>query len=162
MMWSSAIIAKVLLTDLSCSATAKSQPVVIVGATILVSPIPVIVDRRLPSPLYAHSHLVVCSVEDPATKRHRPRNYVEQLEERVRLLELQLHEANSQSSTACEPSASQSSTLTEPDLEHTKEGYTGDCEDDLASMVGTLSLNAAGAEPTYLGPSSTFAFTRFV
>lgn len=33
---------------------------------------------------------------------------------------------------------------------------------DLASQVGTLSLNAAGAEPQYLGPSSTFAFARLI
>jgi hypothetical protein len=29
-------------------------------------------------------------------------------------------------------------------------------------MIGTLSLNAAGAEPHYLGSSSAFAFARFV
>ena len=33
---------------------------------------------------------------------------------------------------------------------------------DLSSMIGTLSLNAAGAEPHYLGSSSAFAFARFV
>lgn len=33
---------------------------------------------------------------------------------------------------------------------------------DLSSMIGTLSLNAAGAEPPYLGSSSAFAFARFV
>ena len=33
---------------------------------------------------------------------------------------------------------------------------------DLSSMVGTLSLNAAGAEPRYLGSSSVFAFARFI
>ena len=39
-----------------------------------------------------------------------------------------------------------------------------DTEDlqDLASKVGTLSLNAAGAEPHYLGSSSTFAFARLI
>lgn len=34
--------------------------------------------------------------------------------------------------------------------------------EDLASKVGTLSLNAAGAEPHYLGSSSTFAFARLL
>ncbi|KAF5640181.1 positive regulator of purine utilization [Fusarium sp. NRRL 25303] len=34
--------------------------------------------------------------------------------------------------------------------------------DDLSSMIGTLSLNAAGAEPSYLGASSAFAFARFI
>ncbi|KAF5706694.1 positive regulator of purine utilization [Fusarium mundagurra] len=34
--------------------------------------------------------------------------------------------------------------------------------DDLSSMIGTLSLNAAGAEPSYLGASSAFAFARFM
>lgn len=31
-----------------------------------------------------------------------------------------------------------------------------------SSIIGTLSLNAAGAEPRYLGSSSAFAFARFV
>ncbi|KAH7177064.1 putative transcriptional activator protein acu-15 [Dactylonectria macrodidyma] len=34
--------------------------------------------------------------------------------------------------------------------------------DQLASKVGLLSLNAAGAEPHYLGSSSTFAFSRLI
>lgn len=33
---------------------------------------------------------------------------------------------------------------------------------DLASKVGVLTLNAAGAEPHYLGSSSAFAFSRIV
>lgn len=34
--------------------------------------------------------------------------------------------------------------------------------DELSSKVGLLSLNAAGAEPYYLGSSSTFAFSRLI
>jgi hypothetical protein len=34
--------------------------------------------------------------------------------------------------------------------------------DELASKAGLLSLNAAGAEPYYLGSSSTFAFSRLI
>ena len=38
----------------------------------------------------------------------------------------------------------------------------GSTVDNLASKVGTLSLNAAGAEPHYLGSSSAFAFARLI
>lgn len=71
-----------------------------------------------------------------------------QLEQRIILLEDQLREAKS--STAHESNDSW-----EADFELAK-------DDDLSSMIGTLSLNAAGSEPTYLGSSSVFAFTRFV
>lgn len=37
-----------------------------------------------------------------------------------------------------------------------------DALNDLASKVGMLSLNAAGAEPLYLGSSSVFAFSHLI
>jgi hypothetical protein len=37
-----------------------------------------------------------------------------------------------------------------------------DEDDDLSSIIGTLSLNTAGSEPTFLGSSSAFAFSRFL
>lgn len=43
-----------------------------------------------------------------------------------------------------------------------KDHVLGDGYDELASKVGLLSLNAAGAEPHYLGSSSTFAFSRII
>lgn len=102
----------------------------------------------------------MCFVEDPTTKRQQPRNYLEQLEQRVLLLETQLREANW--SAACDLNTSPHSQRVTP-FEHVSTvDEDGHESDDLSSMIGTLSLNAAGAEPSYLGPSSTFAFTRFV
>ncbi|KAM3498927.1 hypothetical protein MY10362_007789 [Beauveria mimosiformis] len=95
---------------------------------------------------------LTCVVEDPSTKRHQPRDYLHQLEQRVALLEEQLQEAKSGQAPA---PGRESDASWDADLDRS-EG------DDLASMVGTLSLNATGSEPTYLGPSSVYAFTRFL
>ncbi|KAK4949750.1 hypothetical protein LTR10_011592 [Elasticomyces elasticus] len=118
-----------------------------------------------------------CLVEDPTTKRHQPRNYLEILEERVAYLEgilahqnqadsilgsLQqdaLHQEESQPRT---PTIARSSTY-----EHRSPSTLADAYErrdevgDLAAKVGMLSL-AAGAEPHYLGSSSTFAFSRVI
>ncbi|KPM37048.1 hypothetical protein AK830_g9524 [Neonectria ditissima] len=118
-------------------------------------------DGQVPSCSNCRRNSLVCLVEDPATKRHQPRNYLETLEQRVNLLEGMLREArpslaesisspNRQLNTNNRPS----DTLTAGDEHHELS--------DLSSMAGTLSLNAAGAEPHYLGPSSTFAFSRFI
>lgn len=88
-----------------------------------------------------------CFIEDPSTKRQQPRDYLEQLEQRVAVLEDQLREAESATSR---DTASWDANFDQSDA------------DDLSSMIGTLSLNAAGSEPTYLGPSSVFAFSRFL
>lgn len=105
---------------------------------------------------------VVCLVEDPATKRQQPRNYLEILEHRVESLEGMLREL--QPSFATESTASPSSQV--PTNNHRPSTVTTEEDSpdlsDLSSMVGTLSINAAGAEPHYLGPSSVFAFTRFI
>lgn len=125
-----------------------------------------------------------CLVEDPATKRHRPRNYLETLEQRVAFLEGVLKDyrpdlANDHlvqedhrrqegqtdpavfNSAADQPyGLSVSSTLTPPNNDC--ETDENDAINDLASKAGLLSLNAAGAEPHYLGPSSTFAFSRLI
>ncbi|CAM1503165.1 Fc.00g079410.m01.CDS01 [Cosmosporella sp. VM-42] len=125
----------------------------------------------------------VCLVEDPATGRHRPRNYVETLEQRVAFLEGILkgyrpdlandhlfrwdpHGLDTQTgSSARVPVDDQlnsppgPSTLSKADDE-TEEHDDG--LDELASKAGLLSLNAAGAEPHYLGSSSTFAFSRLI
>ena len=102
----------------------------------------------------------MCFVEDPATKRQHPRNYLEQLEQRVLLLESQLRDANSY--TPCTSSSSQNDRLATHYEQSSAVEEDGNELGDLSSMIGTLSLNAAGAEPSYLGPSSTFAFSRFV
>ncbi|KIV78792.1 hypothetical protein PV11_06402 [Exophiala sideris] len=118
-----------------------------------------------------------CLVEDPTTKRHQPRNYLEILEERVAYLEGilahqnqadsilgspqqdPLHQEESQPRT---PTIARSSTY-----EHRSPSTLTDAHErrdevgDLAAKVGMLSL-AAGAEPHYLGSSSTFAFSRVI
>ncbi|CAH0020493.1 unnamed protein product [Clonostachys rhizophaga] len=97
---------------------------------------------------------MLCLVEDPATKRQQPRNYLETLEERVRFLEDKLRESDLEGPTA--------SPSNEPSTFYSRTGSEQHELSDLSSMIGTLSLSAAGAEPHYLGSSSVFAFARFV
>ncbi|KAJ4253809.1 hypothetical protein NW762_010204 [Fusarium torreyae] len=109
----------------------------------------------------AAQRLVACFIEDPLTKRHQPRNYLETLEQRVVLLEEQLRKARS--SVADEPSPlANSQAIASPEQASTTTVDERYELDDLSSMIGTLSLNAAGAEPSYLGASSIFAFARFM
>ena len=108
---------------------------------------------------------IVCLIEDPATKRHQPRNYLETLEQRVALLEGVLREVQPNAISGYFPTGdSQQTQITsnegQPNTRTTDDDV--DSHDDLATMVGTLSLNAAGAEPHYLGSSSVFAFSRFM
>uniref|UniRef100_A0A8H7KA26 Xylanolytic transcriptional activator regulatory domain-containing protein n=1 Tax=Bionectria ochroleuca TaxID=29856 RepID=A0A8H7KA26_BIOOC len=98
--------------------------------------------------------ILVCLVEDPATKRQQPRNYLETLEDRVRFLEGKLRESDLEGSTA--------SPSNEPSTFYPRSSSEQHELSDLSSMIGTLSLSAAGAEPHYLGSSSVFAFARFV
>ncbi|KAK6381560.1 hypothetical protein LTS17_004618 [Exophiala oligosperma] len=120
-----------------------------------------------------------CLVEDPATKRHQPRNYLETLEERVVYLERFIAEhtrvdddplTQSQGVLQRHDSASNHTVATQlPDFdeEHENPSTLGKPDEDydevsdLASKVGMLSF-AAGAEPHYLGSSSTFAFSRVI
>ncbi|KAF4997118.1 hypothetical protein FDECE_12162 [Fusarium decemcellulare] len=119
-------------------------------------------DEQVPACSNCRRSGLVCLVEDPATKRHQPRNYLETLEQRVVLLEGMLRELRS--NAAGESVTSPSVHLP---LHDQQPGNLATEEDphelgDLSSMVGTLSINAAGAEPHYLGPSSAFAFARFI
>lgn len=118
----------------------------------------------------------VCLVEDPATKRQRPRNYLDTLEQRVALLEsvlrryrpdlandhlVQYEALRPDLESSSQPGKNQecaTSNLPSNDDEDNK----ADEIDELASKAGLLSLNAAGAEPYYLGSSSTFAFSRLI
>ncbi|KIN08863.1 hypothetical protein OIDMADRAFT_100432 [Oidiodendron maius Zn] len=96
--------------------------------------------------LMFNAPLMACLVEDPATKRHQPRNYLDTLEDRVALLEgAQLFSNEDTNQSAI------------PNHKEDEDGVS-----DLASKVGVLTLNAAGAEPHYLGSSSAFAFSRIV
>ena len=124
--------------------------------------------------------MVECLVEDPATKRHQPRNYLETLEQRIALLECTLQQfrpdlANDHlrqgsqgdfqwpeydSTSPLQTQSANNEYGGRPSTSRIGEGSDG--LEDLASKVGMLSLNAAGAEPHYLGSSSTFAFSRII
>ncbi|EHY58965.1 hypothetical protein HRR83_001770 [Exophiala dermatitidis] len=145
----------------------------------------------------------VCLVEDPATRRQQPRNYLATLEQRVAFLEgivnqYQCHDParnhpqhqaghvqqpqpepgqipsygvgtpfeigqGQYSPGGGVPSNAPAHTpvhVNNPGDETHAQGPDG--LDELASKVGLLSLNAAGAEPHYLGTSSIFAFSRVI
>jgi hypothetical protein len=115
-------------------------------------------------------------VEDPTTKRRQPRNYTETLEQRVALLEGILQRARPDlpndnlsqgylQGPEVQPGPSSLTPLiNECGGQSTTFTAVGEHDglNELASQVGTLSLNAAGAEPHYLGSSSTFAFSRMI
>ncbi len=117
----------------------------------------------------------VCLVEDPATKRHQPRNYLETLEQRVAQLEsaLQLQTTGSNASKDVHQDRQQPRSpfylADDPFLSHTptRPPMTAQLSDDetevgdLATEIGMLSV-AAGAEPHYLGPSSAVGFSRVI
>ena len=94
-------------------------------------------------------------MEDPATKRHQPRNYLETLEERVAVLEGLLQQVR-------QPAASPPEAPSNPNETASKQNNEEDDLSDLSSKVGMLDLNASRAEPRYLGSSSAFAFSRMI
>jgi hypothetical protein len=104
---------------------------------------------------------IACLTEDPTTKRHQPRNYLETLEERVALLEGLLQQSRpdvaspSLATRPIDPKDGSRSAASRP-------GNEGDGESDLSSKAGMLGFKAAGAEPYYLGSSSAFAFSRLI
>jgi hypothetical protein len=121
----------------------------------------------LQAPELAHlgdSHgLTVCLYEDPISRRQLPRNYVENLERRLDYVETLLRQQQLVYQPQPEPGLQASSITTSSPEPRTLADYeTTEDLHDLASKVGTLSLNAAGAEPHYLGSSSTFAFARLI
>ncbi|KAL5333333.1 putative transcriptional activator protein acu-15 [Aspergillus crustosus] len=114
---------------------------------------------------------------DPSTRKQHPRNYLETLEQRVAFLENILKEYRPDLASDhltqnndhilethfSSPNPSQSEQQGGPSTVsgvHEDEKHSD--LDGLASKVGLLSLNAAGAEPHYLGSSSTFAFARLI
>ncbi|KAL3482220.1 putative transcriptional activator protein acu-15 [Aspergillus californicus] len=115
----------------------------------------------------------LCLVEDPTTRRHYPRNHLETLEQRVAFLENALkqyrpdladdHLLRNDSESEPSPSMAQFSNRQDsPTVPEARENEENTRLGELASQVGLLSLNAAGAEPHYLGSSSTFAFSRLI
>ena len=111
-----------------------------------------------------------CLVEDPATRRQTPRNYLQSLEERIAMLESMLQHvqpdvANDHFSAASEPSHPSTTQVGDASSTFsTSADYIEENEelDDLSSKVGLLALNAPGAEPHYFGSSSAFAFSRVI
>ncbi|CAK7234280.1 hypothetical protein SEUCBS140593_008889 [Sporothrix eucalyptigena] len=120
-----------------------------------------------------------CLVEDPITKRHQPRNYLDMLEARIAYLEGQLYNKSGQSEkpagnvvvhnqprpadpfTTC--TTATPSVLSFPSPSETpRPDKSDDDVDSLAATVGMLGLGAAGMEPRYLGSSSAFAFSRAI
>ena len=97
-------------------------------------------------------------MEDPATKRRQPRNYLETLEQRVAQLEATLQSVNTPNGSEqlptrpSEPMQGSSASQTSEDAPQVG---------DLAARLGMLSV-AAGSEPHYLGQSSAVAFTRVI
>ncbi|KAM0288246.1 hypothetical protein ACHAPQ_009884 [Fusarium lateritium] len=116
-------------------------------------------DEQVPTCGNCRRSGVGCFIEDPLTKRHQPRNYLETLEQRVLLLEDQLRQTESKKAGEPSPSSNDQSVFSNQTSSTTIQEPPE--LDDLSSMIGTLSLNAAGAEPSYLGASSAFAFARF-
>jgi hypothetical protein len=107
--------------------------------------------------------VTVCLYEDPISRRQLPRNYVENLERRLDYVETLLRQQQLVYQPSFAPELQACSVTASSPEPNTVAGHESP-EDlhDLASKVGTLSLNAAGAEPHYLGSSSTFAFARLI
>ncbi|KFX99698.1 hypothetical protein V497_01539 [Pseudogymnoascus sp. VKM F-4516 (FW-969)] len=118
-------------------------------------------DAQVPACANCDRHGLTCLVEDPATKRHQPRNYTDTLEDRVALLEGLLQQMQQDATSASMEALVTSKDNSQPTDFKPQEDDNG--VSDLASKVGMLGLHyAAGAEPQYLGSSSTFAFSRII
>ncbi|KAJ5220257.1 hypothetical protein N7468_009461 [Penicillium chermesinum] len=136
-------------------------------------------DEQVPACNNCRRFGIVCLVEDPATKRHQPRNYLETLEHRVAQLEGILqrqsnHDASHGDShhelslsdlpydfmigAATSEDAPRYASQSLPPAVETQESLE---MNDLVSKVGMLNV-AAGAEPHYLGPSSAVNFCRII
>lgn len=122
-------------------------------------------------------------MEDPATRRRQPRNYLETLEQRVAQLESILQSQGSTDTHSESPYGSFShdyplavpspsllmgaetpgiaQRLHSQPLPPQREKEDPSEMNDLASKVGMLNL-AAGAEPHYLGPSSAVSLCRMI
>lgn len=99
-----------------------------------------------------------CLVEDPETKRRRPRNYVETLEARVAFLE-------DRSQTPAVGGSPSSFPTPEVQQESSHGAFIsdeGDSSTDLSLQTGILDVRSAQPEPQYLGPSSTFSFSHII
>ncbi|KAL1872464.1 hypothetical protein VTK73DRAFT_1461 [Phialemonium thermophilum] len=114
-----------------------------------------------------------CLVEDPITRRHQPRNYLEILENRVVQLEGLLRRTGQRTpqnfelsdsgfDSATQFGVSPASLTPTPPKQPSRVDKGEEDVDSLAAKIGTLGLKAAGIEPHYLGSSSAFAFSRAI
>lgn len=101
-----------------------------------------------------------CLVEDPETKKQRPRNYVESLEQRLALHERQSAQHTSDTS-GLSPGlhSNHGSQKTMPTFTSEEDN---DGDSDLPSKVGFLDVKTTQVEPQYLGPSSAFSFAHII
>ena len=97
-------------------------------------------------------------MEDPITKRQQPRNYIDALEQRV----AQLENALAQQEASPQTSVAPANEVSPRALQQSQPAEDATAADMFASRVATLGFNAAGVEPRYLGPSSTFSFSRII
>jgi hypothetical protein len=107
-------------------------------------------------------------VEDPTANRYRPRDYLETLEQRIaylegvlkqyrpELAEDHLVQANPPKPIAPNSSFAMPVTERKSGLPPPSNNDEPDELDELAAKAGLLGLNAAGAEPHYLGSSSIY------
>ncbi|KAG5809298.1 hypothetical protein H9Q74_005673 [Fusarium xylarioides] len=120
-------------------------------------------DSQIPTCVNCQRFDITCLVEDPATRRHQPRNYVETLEAKVAFLEDLLRKAR-QGNTA--PPVAASGTEDTPSGSSPEVSETKDDDDDeasaLSSKVALLGMTADGEARHYLGPSSIFSFSHVI
>lgn len=102
-----------------------------------------------------------CLVEDPETKKQRPRNYLETLEERLTLLQ-HGRPQNLPDSSAESPPALQSSQSSHKSLPAFASEAGDGSNSDLPAKVGLLDVQTTQVEPQYLGSSSAFAFAHVI
>lgn len=103
----------------------------------------------------------MCLVEDPDTKKLRPRNYLEILEARLASLEQRdaQHTYNTSISSPPDlPSSTDSNRSQSVLLSGTEESPAG----GLPIRVGLLDFRTTQVEPHYLGSSSSFAFAHLI
>ncbi|RDL31801.1 Uncharacterized protein BP5553_09203 [Venustampulla echinocandica] len=127
-------------------------------------------DGRVPACTNCGRYQLTCLVEDPATRRRLPRNYLETLEGRVAALENLLQQLRYHASAS--PTGPTAETLllqSEPGRDSAGQTASDKAKEDddqisdLTAKVGMLDLKySAAAEPHYLGSSSTFAFSRII
>ncbi|KAH6989672.1 fungal-specific transcription factor domain-containing protein [Ilyonectria sp. MPI-CAGE-AT-0026] len=118
-------------------------------------------DERLPGCANCSRSNLTCLVQDPETKKQRPRNYLELLEGRVALLEGceqgPTPDVANSSQTAQSPRQRQVGPLTPLTPAAGNEEAS-----DLCSKIGMLDFRTTQMEPQYLGSSSAFAFSHII